>query len=362
MTCKNCGKEFEGNFCHGCGAESNAGGASPQQSIKKTKKPIYKKWWFYIIITLAVIFIGAALGVRKAEKIVWNDIVLGELLPTPASDRGKIYDNSSDELWADIKNVSAAQYNGYISSCKDKGFTVDSKTDTTAYSAYNSGGYKLKLNYYKNSRKMSIELEKPLDMAEISWPSSAAGKQLPIPKSLFGKFSFEYDDNFCVYIGNTDINGYNDYVNACSEKGFTVDYSKGDVYYYADNSAGWHISLRYEGNNIMSINIDCPDDSESSPSVPQIESSSQEISSDFKNAMDSYENFMNDYVEFMKKYKSNPSDIGLLGEYADYMSKYADMVKKFDEWESSDMNTAETAYYIEVQARVSKKLLEVTEG
>lgn len=40
------------------------------------------------------------------------------------------------------------------------------------------------------------------------------------------------------------------------------------------------------------------------------------------------------------------------------MSKYADACDKFDKWESADMNDAETVYYIDVQARVSKKLLE----
>ncbi len=42
------------------------------------------------------------------------------------------------------------------------------------------------------------------------------------------------------------------------------------------------------------------------------------------------------------------------------MSKYADMCDKFDKWESQDLNTTEQAYYIDVQARVSKKLLEVS--
>ena len=61
----------------------------------------------------------------------------------------------------------------------------------------------------------------------------------------------------------------------------------------------------------------------------------------------------------MKKYKANPSDLSLLTDYADYMSKYADFVKDFEKWEDEEMNAAETAYYIEVQSRVSKKLLEV---
>lgn len=75
--------------------------------------------------------------------------------------------------------------------------------------------------------------------------------------------------------------------------------------------------------------------------------------------MDSYEKFMDEYVAFMKKYKENPSDLGLLADYADYMSKYTDFVKDFEKWENEEMNAAETAYYIEVQSRVNKKLLEV---
>ena len=51
----------------------------------------------------------------------------------------------------------------------------------------------------------------------------------------------------------------------------------------------------------------------------------------------------------------------MLAGYADYMSKYADFVKDFEKWEDEELNTAEMAYYIDVQARVSKKLLEVTD-
>ena len=83
---------------------------------------------------------------------------------------------------------------------------------------------------------------------------------------------------------------------------------------------------------------------------------------EFKAAMDSYESFINEYVEFMKKYMDNPGNISLLMDYSDYMTEYSDFVEDFEEWEDDEeMNTAETAYYIDVQARVSKKLLEINE-
>ncbi len=85
------------------------------------------------------------------------------------------------------------------------------------------------------------------------------------------------------------------------------------------------------------------------------------IGADFKAAMDSYEAFMDEYVAFMKKYKANPTDLGLLMDLSGYLSKYEECMEDFEAWDDEDMNIAETAYYLEVQTRVTKKLLEVAE-
>ena len=81
---------------------------------------------------------------------------------------------------------------------------------------------------------------------------------------------------------------------------------------------------------------------------------------DFKNAMDSYETFMGEYCDFMAKYnESDGSDLSLLSDYASFLSQYAEMAESFEAWDSEDLTDAETAYYLEVQTRVSQKLLEV---
>ncbi len=49
---------------------------------------------------------------------------------------------------------------------------------------------------------------------------------------------------------------------------YTVNYSKGDNYYTADNGDGWHVSLKYEGNQIMSIDLDAPPKDNSAASSP----------------------------------------------------------------------------------------------
>ena len=196
-------------------------------------------------------------------------------MPEPPVNKGKIHENSSETLYIEVKKISDSQYADYVAASKEKGFTIDAKSTSYSYTAYNSDGYCLNLTYYSSLKSLSIKLQKPMEMSEISWPASKAGNQLPVPESTVGKFTGEHDDDFFVYIGNTSKESYNNYVKACSEKGFTVDYDKGDDYYRAKNSEGWSVSIKYEGFNIMSIDIDKPsssstDNTATAPAAPDI--------------------------------------------------------------------------------------------
>ncbi|MDD6464112.1 MAG: hypothetical protein PUF57_09115 [Clostridiaceae bacterium] len=85
MNCKRCGTSFEGNFCPNCGTpvekgkedtnnqvtqtppqssyldELNKTLTEPQMLIPK-KKPIYIKWWFWVIIAVFLLIIIANMG------------------------------------------------------------------------------------------------------------------------------------------------------------------------------------------------------------------------------------------------------------------------------------------------------------
>lgn len=405
MKCSHCGAEYEGNFCPECGARAESqspatpppiqqpaanrqnpvppvgGNVAAYQKPKKPKKPIYKKWWFYVIAAVALIAIISAIsgGKGKGEKIEWSKIELRDQLPEPPSNRGTLFENSDEEFWVSLDGVSDDQYNDYLDACVDKGFTVDAAKSSYSYKAYNADGYSLDMSHIGDG--LSITLKAPMKFGSITWPSSTVGNMLPAPKSTTGKFSYEHDDSFFVYVSETSKADYDQYVADCSANGFNIDYDKGDTYYRADNADGYHISLKYEGNNIMAVEIKASKNSDAGTSEPATTEPSTETTApsesnatetkpndtdlvdgmrkDFKDAMDSYEAFMDEYVAFMKKYSDNPSDVGLLADYTKYMSKYADMVEKFDKWESEDLNDAELAYYIDVQARVSKKLLDV---
>ena len=411
----------------------------------------------------------------RTEKFAWSDMELYEVLPEPSSNVGEIVSNSETSLSIYVHKVSKAQYKEYLKECEDMGYTIDAEKSEMNYSAYNQDGYKLSLWYNESDEELHIGLDAPLEMSEIQWPNSAIAKLLPVPKSNIGNISWENSGGFVIKVGNTTIEDFKAYADACSNNGFNVDYQKGDNYYYADDSNGNHISLNYEGNNIMTVHATAADgESEDDTSsvdafvlvageageygelftvnkgnefeetyyvyrVPsgtykvtnvgdymsqvnvysdelkkteegwdeyaetfavelldvnksatitigegqhihidepsefkfEMQSSGEKkeeakkdtstdgISSDFKAAMDSYEKFFDEYVAIMKKYANNPNDMSILADYTKYMGKYAQMMEDFEKWEDEDMNAAETAYYVQVQGRITKKLLEV---
>ncbi|MBR2013008.1 MAG: hypothetical protein IJ995_02195 [Clostridia bacterium] len=293
----------------------------------------------------------------------WTSIIVGENVPTPQKGNLHSGSNLDDYFSGSIDNVSEEYYNEYVKACVDMGYTVDSEKRDSRYEAFNDKGYEISLSYI--SGDMHIIIQSPEELSEITWPTSGIGSNLPAPVSSLGKITSDSSDCFRATIGNTTIDDYNNFVKSCEQKGFVVDYIKQDGRYEAKNAEGYRLNTSYLGCNRIDIMIQTTEEESNATSnetTPSKEdSSAEEISEDFKKAMDGYEKFMNEYVSFMKKYKENPSDMSLLSDYATYMSKYADFVKDFENWENQEMNAAETAYYIDVQARVSKKLLEVAQ-
>ena len=296
MKCNQCGTEFEGKFCPECGAAASqqttidtAAGAAPQAPSyteqqpaqsrsqaqqtaqqapntapypqmnnsgkqKKPKKPVYKRVWFYIVIVLAAaIILGSVFGGRKSggEKIEWSKIELSAQLPEMPFEKGKINTNSDEELSIRIEKVSEYDFKSYMKECAVKGYSVDAEKTQSSYEAYNSDGYHLDM--YLIGDSFSLSLKAPIKFGSIAWPTSELGFSVPEPKSSEGKFEYEYAEHFLVYVKIADKAEYEDYIDSCSAYGLDKNYDKGDTYYRADDEDGNHISVSYEGNNIMKI-------------------------------------------------------------------------------------------------------------
>lgn len=233
-------------------------------SEKKVKKSLFIRVACAVILVVffAVFVFSRRYGNEIKESnatFKWPVSGIALQVPQPKSNKGEITYNDDDKFWVEVRNVSQERYENYINDCKDRGFTIDSEKNSYSYDAYNNDGYHLELTYYSSSDNLYIHVEAPEPMSNIQWPKSDIAKRLPTPKSSYGNIYWEADYGFVIYLGNTSKQDFLDYADACYDAGFTVDYKKGDTYFWADDSEGYHVNLRYEGNNIMFIRIDDPD-------------------------------------------------------------------------------------------------------
>ena len=352
---------------------------------------------------------------HRAEKIVWKDMVLGEMLPQPSSRKGEIIDNSADSLWVCLNNVSSAQYSDYLSKCKEKGYDVEAEDTTFGYEAFHADGYHLKLDYDGSEKVMSIDLDKEEDLGTLTWPGKGPAALLPAPQTRSGKIKSDSSDHFFAYLKMTKEE-FADYADQCSKKGFDENYSRGDAYYYAKNRDGVDLSLKYEGNGVAYVSVSIPEkesaaqgkkdagneagsggeaeadaetdrtntdesiraEAEAEPAAEDAGTADQSgeakndtagepltaalpgIRPQIKEAIDSYENVMNEYCDFMESYDA--SDLSSMGSYLSLLQSYQDAMDKFEAIDEEELNDAELAYYTEVSVRVLNRLGSTTSG
>lgn len=345
---------------------------SVQGSMPPKKKGGKGKLAGIAVAALVLIFvisrIGSCGGSSGSKALAWPSSGLATLLPDPPTKKGEVYTNSDSELWAKIGECSAEQYSQYVAACKDKGFTVDAVNETKSYEAYSEDGHKLELSFYESGKEISVKVTAPIAMGAISWPAAGPASLVPAPASVTGKIDRDSSTYFYTYVGETDINAYAAYVDACIAAGYDVDYHKGDTSFYADNANGVHVAVEYVGFNTMTVKVDTskatdgaatPAAASEAPAAEAPAASTSSSSSDVREALDAYEAFMNEYCDFMEKYAADGHPVSMLADYGTMMTKYADAMAKFDAIDESSLSAEDDAYYLEVQGRVLQRLAAV---
>ena len=336
----------------------------------------------HIITTIVALILAfpflALMGNKSVSKdykdFDWNDIKLHEFLPEPKSHSGEIVRNKDDSLNMDIK-ASESDFDEYVKACKEMGYTVETNETDGMYSAYNGDGYDLSLIFFDDY--YSLDLEAPEKMGEIEWPDSKLAKMLPVPKSKTGKINNDSSDCLSVSVDKTSESDFKEYVKACKEKGFDVDYSNGDDYYRAKNSKDYSLEVSLSAFNVMKIYLSAPEEEtteeetskaesskaesskEESSKKEQSSKSSDSVTPEFKKAMDKYEEFFDEYAEFMEKYANSDNPASMMKEYSEYMTKYTETMQAFSECEDEEMTEADSLYYLEVQTRINQKLANI---
>lgn len=326
------------------------------------KNAVKKTGILFVTVLLAVSI--SACGGKKADS--WPTTGLGAMLPEPSSGKVTIVINDEELFSADVNKVTEDFYESYIEECKERGFTVDSEKDSYSYEAYNKEGYHLRLSSF--SKSMDIELKAPIKMETLRWPNSEVAKLIPQPDSKLGKIEWEHEDSFYMYVGDTTLEQFAAYIDKCADAGFTVDYNRGDKYYYAYDSAGHYLSLTHEGFNTMAIRMTTEEEAPAATeatteAVTEATTESGgagvgdgEIRPEIKAAIDSYEAFVDEYCAFAESY--NSSDVNMFMEYMNLVSKELEMSKEFENLADQELTTAESLYYSEVSLRCSQKLID----
>lgn len=236
-----------------------------------------------------------------------------------------------------------------------------------------------------------VKLQSSIDNAKekstkYSWPNSKITSLIPVPESANGKIISDSEDSFWIDVYKTSDEEFTEYTQKCKDKGFTVNYSGSNDSYSAENKDGYSLDLDYDAENkTMSISLDTPNaqkpdsgiknnnknnnsknnntgkkKSSSSQNKNTSAKSSGKVSASFKKTMDSYEDFFDEYIDFMKNYNNSDDISGMISDYADYMQKYAKYMEELASINEDDLSAADAAYYIEVQARITKKLAKIS--
>ena len=351
------------------------------QIIKTKIKNLHSFAAVLSLILIVPFMFATAQKPSQYQPIKWSELYLADKLPEPESNQGQVHSDRDDYLSVEIANTTLKQYKDYVRKCQDKGFTVDAENSDSTYQAYNKDGYKLYVYHSESFNEMNINLDAPEKMEAITWPTYGIAQKLPTPKSTQGKISSNNANSFSVNISNMTKADYENYISQCMEKGFSVDYKKDANYYSALNTDGDKVTIEYRGNNIVSVSIKAPEESAAMPETTQTatekptekpaekpvaaseqkstQQSGSGVSPDFKAAMDSYEAFFDEYVAFMKKYKNSTDTTSLLKDYSNYMTKYSDTMQKMSSIDTNSLSKEDYAYYIDVQARITKKLADV---
>lgn len=227
--------------------------------IKRKVIKLPLRWLQIVSIILACVLIvpySALLNVRgDNESYVWSDIILSDILPEPESHFGAIYSNTNENLSMDVFDTTKDQYTEYADACIEKGFTIDMEYSDDSFFAYVDSGYQVTLDYSINTNTMRMDVESTAKLGNLKWPDSEIVKLIPQPKSTVGEIEANDDSSFAAYVGETTIDDFNEYVNLCLDKGFTVDKYRDDKSYSAKNSDGFKLTVNYQGNNVIYITL-----------------------------------------------------------------------------------------------------------
>ena len=124
-----------------------------------------------------------------------------------------------------------------------------------------------------------------------SWPDTALVNMIPQPDSKYGKIIMENESYFSIDVYKVSKEAFEKYIEGCKSSGFTVDYTKFDTSYMADNGDGYSLSLFYnEKEKNLNISLRAPEETSSEQEMEDIVSDKEKENIDTNTENESADN------------------------------------------------------------------------
>ncbi len=145
----------------------------------------------------------------------------------------------------------------------------------------------------------------------FKWADIVLGDMLPEPHIKLGRVVSNSDDYMSIYIYKCNQDKYDNYINACKDKGFSLDIDETEYSFYAFNETGYKLSVyHYESSEQMGITLEAPEKFETvewpekglAKLIPTPKSSKGKIEKDNKKCFKVYvaETSLNELKDYVK--------------------------------------------------------------
>ena len=257
-----------------------------------------------IVILIAIyLYMQDEATLKKFDDFTWPNNELVNTIEKYNTKRGRIgYNSGKDSFTMDLLIGSKNDFIGYIEKNKKKGYDLEEEFDGEVYKAKN-----------RNNNLLSLEIKYINKANNYSAKSSMMTVTIKKEESKEEKEKQELE---------------------------------------AKRKADTEAKEAEERAKKQKAEEEQKEKEKKEQEQKKTEAKTNTIDPQFKKAMDSYESAMKEYSSFMKKYTSSSNPVSMMTDYNRIMEKYTNANNEFNKIKKESLNSAELAYYLEVQSRV----------
>lgn len=209
------------------------------------------------------------------------------------------------------------------------------------------------------------------DYVRYDWSSVVLADMLPQPESPYGEIISNSEDYLSLDVTKTTEGQYKEYIEACKNKGFTIDTETTGSFFYAYNDKGYKLSLsHYDYNSEMHINLDSAmemetitwPDSEMAKLLPVPKSTTGKIYSNDENSFSVYigDTTIDDYKAYVKACEEKGFTVDVQKKDKTFSAKNADSYKLSVDYKGNNViyiSIAEPEFNVTIEVECVENLI-----